>query len=148
MAASILRTISAFLASVIVAFLASSALNTHSVLGRLADAGAPIPVGDQMAAYVNDAVGFLKLGLLPVTITIALALGFVVAFGVKRVLKPLAPIAYPVAGFAAMATALAVMHLQFEMTPLAGARGTWGFLQQSLAGGLGGLVFALLRPKA
>jgi hypothetical protein len=39
------------------------------------------------------------------------------------------------------------MQLQFEMTPLAGARGTGGFLLFCAAGALGGVVFAWLRPR-
>ena len=47
----------------------------------------------------------------------------------------------------AIAATLALMQFSMEITPLAGARGTDGFLLFCAAGGLGGLVYAWLRPQ-
>ncbi|AGH43378.1 hypothetical protein C427_1269 [Paraglaciecola psychrophila 170] len=43
--------------------------------------------------------------------------------------------------------ALLAMHPILEITLLAGARSTFGFICQSLAGAMGGVVFANLRIK-
>jgi hypothetical protein len=86
---------------------------------------------------------------LPVFLVFGLALAF--AFAMAAVIKPrlpmLEPIAWPLAGSLAVATALLLMRLLFEMTPLAGARGLDGLLLFCGAGALGGLVFAWLKPR-
>jgi hypothetical protein len=136
------KVLLAWLAAVIVGFLAASVLHTQFVLGRLAEVGAEIPAGVRLQTTLGDIVGFIPA--YPAVIGIALAVGFAVAALLKRVLKPLAPYAHPIAGFVAVGTALALMKMQMEITPVAGARGAVGFLAQCLAGALAGWVFALL----
>ena len=141
-----LRTGAAYLAAVVVGFVAASLLHSQLVLAGLSGIGARIGWMDRLRMTLGDVVG-----LAPTYGTIfglALLAGFAVAWAVKRWLKPLAPIAYPVAGAAAIATALGLMRLQFEMTPLASARGLPGFLAHCGAGALAGIVFARLRPRA
>jgi hypothetical protein len=83
-----------------------------------------------------------------VVIVLALLVGFLVAWPMKRVLKPIAPFAYPIAGAAAIALALYLMSKQFYgTTPIAGARGALGFTLQCLAGAAGGYVFAALNER-
>ena len=137
---SILRLAIAFPVAVTATFVGTSVLHTEFVLAGLGSIGAPVTLGMNLTTVAED-LGGLAPTLAPV-ISLALALGFVVAAGLKRVLKPLAGIAYPTAGFAAMATALFLMKLSYHTTPLAGARSLPGFLLICLAGALGGYVFA------
>ncbi len=142
---SILRLAVAFPVAVAATFVATSVVHTEFVLAGLASIGAPAPLDLNLATVVGDVAG-LAPALAPV-VAIALALGFVVAAGLKRVLKPLAGIAYPLAGFAAMATALYAMKLSYHTTPLAGARSDAGYVLICLAGALGGYAFAACLPK-
>ena len=83
-------------------------------------------------------------------IAIALLIGFFVAALVKRVLRPLAPIAYPVAG--ALAIPLTVVLIEQVLGGgagiMSGARGAVGLALQGVAGFIGGVVFAVIRPHA
>jgi hypothetical protein len=78
-------------------------------------------------------------------LAIALAVAFVVAAWLGPRLKVPALVAYPLAGTVAVAVTLMLMRWQMHITPVAGAREAAGFVLISLAGGLGGLVFALTR---
>ena len=82
-----------------------------------------------------------------ISIGLALMLGFTLAGWLRGRLPRLAPLAWPLAGFAAVATTLALMQASMQITPLAGARGMDGFLLFCAAGALGGMVFAWLRPE-
>ena len=145
MLARSLRTLAAFLAALIVGFTLASAFHSQFVLARLAGVGAQIGLGDRLRMTLGDIAGLApSYGAI---LGIALAIGFAVAWVVKRFLKPLAAIAYPLAGAAAVATALQLMSMQFEMTPVAGARGPLGFAAQCAAGALAGWVFERLRPR-
>ena len=80
-----------------------------------------------------------------------IAIGFLIAFpiaaGLKRLLPGLAGIAYPLAGAAAIGTALGLMLTLLGIVPISGARSTLGFAAQMLAGGVGGYVFALTATR-
>lgn len=81
-------------------------------------------------------------------IAVALLIGFLVAALVKRLLRPLAPVAYPVAG--AFAIPLTVVLIEQVLGGgagiMSGARGAVGLALQGVAGLIGGAVFALVRP--
>jgi hypothetical protein len=142
----VLQIIGAFPVAFAAAFTGVSLAHTQFVLAGLSGVGAAPSLAETVHTSIADLEGlFPSLG--PV-LAIALAIGFLVAAGLKRVLKPLAGVAYPIAGFAAMATALIAMRISFHSTPLAGARGPEGFVVICLMGALGGLVFSALLPKA
>jgi hypothetical protein len=142
----VLQIIGAFPVAFAAAFAGVSLAHTQFVLAGLSGVGAAPSLAETVHTSIADLEGlFPSLG--PV-LAIALAIGFLVAAGLKRVLKPLAGVAYPIAGFAAMATALIAMRISFHSTPLAGARGPEGFVVICLMGALGGLVFSALLPKA
>jgi len=142
----VLQIIGAFPVAFAAAFAGVSLAHTQFVLAGLSGVGAAPSLAETVHTSIADLEGlFPSLG--PV-LAIALAIGFLVAAGLKRVLKPLAGVAYPIAGFAAMATALIAMRISFHSTPLAGARGPEGFVVICLMGALGGLVFSTLLPKA
>lgn len=140
---AVVRIILGFLAAVASAFVLASAFHTQMVIEALGAAGAAVPLDQRISMTAGDLVGLApQFGAV---IAIALAIGFLVAAGLRRVLKPLAKIAYPLAGAAAIGVALTAMGAAFDgITPIAGARTTLGFALQCLAGAFGGLVFAAI----
>ena len=141
-----LKMVLAFVAAVVLTFVAASSFHTHFVMQQLVRAGADVPMADGARTMFGDMVGLAPA--FGTIVAITLLLGFLIAALVKRWLPSLAGIAYPVAGGAAMAAMLAIMRAVFGMTPIAGARGWDGWIAICLAGVLGGWLFArLTRPK-
>ncbi len=141
----ILRTIAAFTASVATTYVLASFFYTTRILQERA-AFAPSTPAQQAEAYFADFIGLWIYGAM---IAIALLVAFAVAWGVKRVLKPLAPLAYPVAGAAAIFVMLTLVEAQLGggAGVIGGARTAFGVALQCLAGCLGGAVFAMVRPR-
>ena len=142
-----IRIIFGFVASAAVAFALASFFHTQMVIDALGHSGAVVPIDKRIAMTGSDLVGLApQFGAV---VAIGLAVGFLIAAGLRRVLKPLAPIAYPLAGAAAIAVALTAMGMAFDgITPIAGARTPFGFALQCLAGGIGGLVFARIAVRS
>lgn len=141
----LLRSAPAWSAAVLVTTAMASMIQSWQVQSGLIDLGVAIPPGLAMETALRDFTG-MALPVLAV-FGLALALGFVTAHWLKPRVPLLAPIAWPLAGAAAVGTALALMHAQFQTTPLAGARGSDGFILFCAAGALGGFVFAWLKPR-
>lgn len=142
------RIILGYLAGVAVTTTAGSALQTHIVARDLIRAGATIPADTQFATMASDLQTFGPQ--FAAIVAAALAAGFVVAAVLKRVLTPLAPIAYPLGGACAIAAAVLVLPIVLKLdgiVPLAGSRGALGFALQALAGALGGLAFSLIAVR-
>jgi hypothetical protein len=99
----------------------------------------PVSLSDRLNMTAFDVS---NMGLYLVIILIALLLGFAIAALVKRFLPSLAGVAYPIAGAAALGMVLGLMCMQFQTIPISGARGTFGFASQVIAGGIGGWIFA------
>lgn len=131
-------------AALITTFLASLG---HSIMVQheLTALGVEIPLGTRLLTMGRDFAGLAPaLGGI-------LSGALLVAFLIASFLRPragwLAPIAYPLAGWAAVALALFVMQLVFGFSPLAGARSPGGFLLMSLSGLVGGAVYALVASR-
>lgn len=141
----IVRVVLAFIGAVVVTTLLGAIFHTQFVLARLVDMGIAIPFSERWSTTLHDIGGMAPL------FGAIIALGFVVAFlagalvyrfaGVQRNLV------YVVAGAVAIAIALSLMGMVYEMTPIASARSWAGFLAQMGAGALGGLAFALLSRR-
>lgn len=144
-AKTMLRTGPAWAAAVLVTTVTASFIQSWRVQSGLADLGVAIPAALAVETAWQDLVG-LAVPVFAV-FGIALALAFAAAAWAKPRLPLLAPIAWPLAGAGAIAAALAAMHAQFNMTPLAGARGIAGVMLFCGAGAVGGLVFAWLKPR-
>ena len=141
------RRILAWLVGALVTTALVSLGHSLFVQSELAALGTELPLHVRLGAIVRDFVG-----LLPTLGPILLG-ALLVAFLIASVLKPraglLAPFAYPLAGWAAVALALFAMKLAFGFSPLAGARTGLGFLAMSLGGLVGGAVFAwMIRKRA
>jgi peptidoglycan/LPS O-acetylase OafA/YrhL len=139
------RLIAAYLAAVLATMVVASFVHTRFVVEGLRGIGADIPPHVALETARGDFVG-LAPSLGPV-IAIALLLGFVIAGIARRFIRLPRPAAFALAGAAALATALWLMKLSYEITPIASARSWAGFLSLCAAGALGGLVFALLLRK-
>jgi CBS domain containing-hemolysin-like protein len=139
------KTAVAFLISVAVTFIAASIANTQFVLAGLSDIGADITPEVRLHSTLSDLVG-LAPGYSAV-IALSFIIAFTVAWGVKRIIPVLAAVAYPIAGAAAVASALFGMNAAFDgLWLIPSARSDIGFALQCGAGALGGLVYESLRP--
>ncbi len=144
---AVVRIIVGYAVAALVALVLASASHTQMVIAALTDAGASVGFDKRIAMTGNDLVGLApQFG---VVIGIGLAIGFLIAAGLRRVLTPLAPVAYPLAGAVAVGVALTAMNMAFDgITPIAGARTTLGFGLQCLAGAIGGFVFSLIAVRS
>ena len=143
------RLLAAFIASAATAYALASVFYTQQVLAKQAEIGAVYTGAQQVQTYANNLVGLAPA--YGAMVAIALLIGFLVAAGVKRILTPLAPVAYPVAGGAAVFLLLWMVEnlaIGGGVGAMGGARDALGMGLQTLAGVIGGAVFALLRPKA
>ena len=142
----IAKTIFAYVLSVAVTYVLATAFYTQQVIAKQAAIGAVYSTSQQIDTFVQNFTGLWIFGAM---IAIALLVGFVVAYFVKRILKPLAPVAYPVAGAAAMLGMLVLIEQQLggRAGIIGGARYAVGLALQSLAGFAGGAVFAFKRPR-
>lgn len=145
----LLRTIIAFFASAVVTFVLAAAFYTQQVLAKQAEIGAVYSRRQQFETLIDNMAGLApSYGLI---LTIALLIGFAVAAGVKRIVKPLAPIAYPTAGAAAVFTAIWLIEnvvIGGGVGVIGGARDALGIALQCVAGFAGGVVFAVARKGA
>ena len=140
--AKFIRVFFGFVAAALTAYGAGSVLNTQFVIGAH---GVPVSLGDRLNMTAFD-VSNMTLYL--IIIAFGFALAFIIAAILKRFLPGLAAIAYPLAGAVAIGTALGLMYMNFQTVPISGARSTFGFLAQMLAGALGGWVFHTLNQAA
>jgi len=136
--ARISRIVLGFIAAAVTAYAIGSILNSQFVMNAH---GVPVSLGDRLNMTAFD---LSNMVLYLVIIAIAFAIAFVIASVLKRFLPNLSSVAYPVAGAAAIGVALGLMYMNFQTVPISGARGTFGFIAQMLAGGLGGWVFGKL----
>jgi len=145
---SAVRIVIGYLLAVATTTAAGSVLQTHEVVSALKRAGADIAPAMEAQTMLSDLSTFGPQ--FAAIVSIALAVGFIVAAILKRILTPLAPIAYPLAGAAAIAAALTVLPILLKLdglTPLAGSRGAAGLALQSLAGAVGGYAFSLFARR-
>ena len=144
---TIMKTGFAYVLCVIVTYVLSVAFYTQQVIAKMAAIGAVYSQQQQINTFVEN---FTGLFILAATIAVAFIIAFPVAYLVKRyLLKPLAPIAYPVAGGAAMLAMLWLIEQQLGGGAgiIGGARDATGLALQALAGALGGVVFMFKRPR-
>ena len=138
-----LRLCTHFLVAVVFAFVIASLFHSQFVMAELAKVGVEISLNDRLSMSIDD-----LLGLYP-TYGIVIAVSYFIAFSVTNLLTKrfkLSPyILYFLAGGIGVAVALLAMHPILNITLLAGARSTFGFACQSLAGAIGGGMFAYFR---
>jgi len=138
-----LRLCTHFLVATIFAFVLASLFHSQFVMAELTKVGVDISLNDRLSMSLDD-----LLGLFP-TYSVVVAVSFLIAFVVASILikrfKLTPTILYSLSGGLGITVALLAMHPILESTLLAGARSTFGFICQSLAGAMGGGVFSYLR---
>lgn len=140
-----LKTIGAWFAGGLAAYIVAALTSQFVVLLGLTELGLKVPLGDFL-----QSLGHAVLNM--VFYLVVILLGFAIAFPVARQVKKIAPAilqanAYPIAGAAAIGLALGLMYMQFGLFPILGAQETYGLLMQIASGAIGGFVFEMLRPK-
>lgn len=142
-----IRSIAAYVAAAIVTYTAASLFYTQQILAKQAAIGAVYTPAQQAATYLANILG---LGVYGAVLAVALLIGLIVAAILKRVIKPLAAIAYPLAGAAAVVAAIYFIETTAAAGgagAIGGARDALGLALQGLAGAIGGLVFALMAAR-
>jgi hypothetical protein len=146
-----LRAILAYLVASAVTFFAASAAHTQMILNELAAMGAPVDMALRLSQSLADMSGLLASGSPPGIFAIIIALGLVIAFPLAGLVARLAPglrwFVFMVAGAVAMFVIFTALKSALGTVGLFGARGAMGLALQMGAGALGGLVFALLKPR-
>ncbi|MEM8936334.1 MAG: hypothetical protein AAGC77_08005 [Pseudomonadota bacterium] len=146
---SALRIVAAFLLGVIAAVVAAVVFYSHQTLNEYAQMGVSFSLAQQLGVVKQNMTDFAPL--YGSVIAIALFVGFIVAALLKRVLRPLATVAYPIAGATAIIATIVIIDAALfggGATMLPGAAGPIGLGLQGVAGLIGGVVFEMARPKS
>lgn len=140
-----LRILAAFVLGTLTAYAIGTVASSQFVMNAHMDVfEVQITASERLSMTLFDLTHMLLYAVI-------IALGFLIAFPIaallKRLLPALAGIAYPLAGAAAIGTALGLMYVLFATVPISGARSELGFAAQVLAGAAGGYVFALVAAR-
>ena len=139
------RRFAGFVLAVLATAALSSLIQTLRVHAGLGAMGVEIPLGLRLSAIGHDLIGFAP------TYAAIVAGGFLIAFLVagliRRYAKRLGPWLHALAGGAAILTALLTMEALLGMSVIAGARGAVGIALFTLAGVLGGALFARIGAR-
>ncbi|WP_425410338.1 hypothetical protein [Hyphococcus sp.] len=143
---NIVKLFIAYLTSVIAGYALAVLFYTQQVIAKQAEIGAVYTLPQKADTFFQNLSG---LWVYACVIAATFLIAFGVAFIVKRALKPLAPFAYPAAGAAGMFVMLILVEQQLGGGAgiIGGARDAFGVTLQCFAGLIGGLVFAMLRPR-
>jgi len=136
------RTIIGFLAAVLVGFLLSVLCLTGYTLANYP--GFDLTFSVFWSTFLLNLQGLATGSPFAGILAAAFAVAFAIAAILKRFLKPLAPIAYILAGAAAVPALLVIVEnvmIGGGVGAFFGARGATGLLLQAIAGAGGGLVF-------
>ncbi len=135
-----LRWLLAWLSAVVVTAALGSIVQTQFNLARIAELDGPISIGDRLQVTGFDLVSFAPT--FAIIVALALLIAFVVAGALVRwVTKARMPL-FMLAGFVAIAAALAIMSAMLPVTAIGATRSLAGFLTLSLCGAVGGWLYA------
>jgi len=137
-----------FMAASLLTFLLASTVHSQFVLAGLSEIGVEITLSNRLWMTWQDLLG-LWASLGPI-ISVSLLLGFVscrLLIWQIQALRVYRKWLLPLAGFSAVACMLLAMHPIMNITVIAGARTTLGFLSLCLCGAAGGSLFYYLRPS-
>lgn len=134
-----------FLAACLATFLLASVAHSQMVLAELTNIDVVITLADRLQMTLSDLAGLLPS--YGVVIAISLLLAFSIKWLISSKIKKLPDSLYVLAGFLAIACALAAMHPILDITLIAGARTPFGLVLQAMSGAVGGYVFMKLRQQ-
>ena len=141
-----LRWCLSWLSASILTYVLASVFHSQCVLVGLTQVAIDIPMDKWLSMTLTDLAG-LALGYGSV-ITVTLLLCFGISCVVNNYWRQLPLWSYPALGALAIAIMLSAMQPLLNVTLIAGARSTLGFLLQCSAGLAGGYVFAKLWIKS
>lgn len=141
----VLKAVRGWIITVILLGVTATVLSSIMVLAMLETVGADIGPGEALGQIGFDLAGFGPL--YSALIAAALAAAFIAAAVVTRLVRPLRPVIFAAAGAIAIAVMLTLMEqVFFGVQLVAGARTMAGFLAQTGAGFVAGLIYAALTP--
>ncbi len=133
--AATVRFLLGLLGGTIAAYVLASIFNSQFIINAH---NVPVSFGDRFNMTMFD---LSNMYLYLVIILVSFLIAFAIAAILKRFLPKLSHVAYPIAGAAAIGTALGLMYINFQTVPISGARSALGFLSQMVAGAFGGWVY-------
>ena len=140
-----LRALGGYAVTAIGLGLVATLASSFMVLAMLDAVGAQIGAADAALLIGDDIAGFGWL--YTIFIAAGLAVAFIAAALVTRLMRPLRPLIFTLAGGCAMAVMLVLMEqVFFGVQMVAGARTVAGFAIQVAAGALAGAIYAGLTP--
>lgn len=142
---ALLKLTAAFFAAVLTTSILASVFSSQFVIAALQEVNAVIPLSTRLSMTLQDLAIIQTLGLVT---TACFLVGFIVAALCIKCIGGSRVAWFTLAGASALTCTLLLMSWQLQLTPIAGARTFPGLAFQTLAGALGGFVFAKLsRPK-
>lgn len=135
-----LQRLFAFVLAIAFTAFAGAAAHSQFIVANMIALGHPVAFGDRIAWAGHDALGMFAT-YAPL-VAFAFLLAFPVAALVSRRMKQNRTLGYALAGAVAIAAALLVMKQVLDVSGVAGARTAFGIAAQSVAGALGGWIFA------
>ncbi len=146
MQASKLKTVGAFFAAVVVAYLLGAIVSTQTILQNVVAMEVPVGWGDRIGATLHD-LGGMAPTYLPI-----IAVGFLVAFPLTALIVRFRPnlrsIGYVLAGAVAVLAIHLAMQALLGMHPLPTTRTVLGLLLQGAAGAAGGYAFVRITRQS
>ncbi|MGC6475890.1 MAG: hypothetical protein ACON41_04565 [Parvibaculales bacterium] len=137
------RRIFGFIGSVLAFDILAATVATHFVLNELTKLGVEVALQTRLSTTFYDI-----LGMAP-TLTPIFGIGLLIAFAVTGLVIRKLPaaqkrpsLAYAIAGFVSVMTALLAMEAVFGLWPIPAARSLSGLLALSVCGAIAGYIFA------
>ncbi|MCC5856872.1 MAG: hypothetical protein JJT90_01835 [Ectothiorhodospiraceae bacterium] len=131
-----------FLVAVVCAAALGSLVQSQFNLAALQGMGVPVPLGLWIRTSLQDLIGFAPI--YAIVVAVAYLVAFPIAGLLARRLRGGAVWLYALAGGAGILLAILLINAALPMTPLAVTRYALGTAALSVAGAIGGLIFARL----
>jgi len=141
----LIRTLLYFVVTVLVTFLLVSIIGTQLVLADILSFGLVVSLSDRVSATVHDILGLATM--LPILISVAFLVAFVIAETARRVLNGKRSYWYMAAGMTSLPASLILIKTLMGGTVFAAGRTGAGMLLIALCGLFGGWLFARLLQK-
>ena len=139
------RRLISFLVSGLVAYVIAVLFYTQINLSNLTDLGIDLSFSDRLAAAAHDLLSMTGM-YLPIML-VALLVAFSLAAIVIRFLPNLRTLGFVVAGTVGVLALVLFFSSFLGTNPIAVTRSSLGLLSQCGAGGMGGLVYALVSQR-
>lgn len=141
----VIRWFLAWLAAVLVTAVGGSIVQTQLNIARIVELGVTVGWGERLDTTLQDLLGFAPLWAIIVAAGLLLAL--LVAGGLSRRWPGFFVGLHVLAGFTAPMVALLIMEAMMPVTVVAAARSWTGMVLMSLAGAVGGWLYAGLLQR-